>query len=521
MGGAPVSEAAVDVGSRGRVVMLVANAVRGDSRVQKMARSMAERGWETVLLGCTFDSSAVGKPAEEFWLGGARVVLVPVPALISGQRNAVSSVVVSRQEYRRAAARCAIADLEDASAGGRSLPGRVRASAAARLFLGAHPAVDSQFGRLTGSRAGRALKAGVCGIRGALDRQGGWRALNPRFRDVELALEPWVRALRPDLVHAHDFHMVGVAARLAARLSPPQRGVGGAAQRAAARPVRWVYDAHEYLAGIEVPPWRQVRARMRRRMLVGLEREFIGRADAVVTVSAPIAERLVRDHGLRQPVEVVSNRPAVPQTDGAPHPDVRRAAGLGPDVPVLVYSGGLAPKRGLGTVVDALPSLEQAHLVLVVRRRDPDLAALLRRVAQLGLQRRVHVVDYVAPEQVVGYVRAATVGVVPLLHRPNHELSLITKYFEYLAAGLPILSSDVREMARATRQWGVGEVFRAGDPVSLTAAARRLLAAPQHYRAAYGEGRPAAEYLGDGWTQQAVPLHRLYQRLAARGTKDG
>ncbi|MEK8143210.1 hypothetical protein NKH18_16640 [Streptomyces sp. M10(2022)] len=37
--------------SRGRVVMLVDNGVKGDSRVQKAARSAADAGWDVVLFG--------------------------------------------------------------------------------------------------------------------------------------------------------------------------------------------------------------------------------------------------------------------------------------------------------------------------------------------------------------------------------------------------------------------------------------------------------------------------------------
>src|ERR1700755_324034 len=51
---------------RGRVVMLVDNAVEGDSRVQKSARSMSEAGWDVTLLGCG--------PVEQTWmLGPAKV----------------------------------------------------------------------------------------------------------------------------------------------------------------------------------------------------------------------------------------------------------------------------------------------------------------------------------------------------------------------------------------------------------------------------------------------------------------
>ncbi len=54
--------------------MLVDNVVEGDSRVQKQARSAAERGWDVILLGKSPD-----KKPHRWKVGEARVRLVPVP----------------------------------------------------------------------------------------------------------------------------------------------------------------------------------------------------------------------------------------------------------------------------------------------------------------------------------------------------------------------------------------------------------------------------------------------------------
>ena len=58
---------------RGRIVMLVDNNVTPDSRVQKQARSAAERGWHVTLLGRRRD-----KERAKWRLGGANVQLVDV-----------------------------------------------------------------------------------------------------------------------------------------------------------------------------------------------------------------------------------------------------------------------------------------------------------------------------------------------------------------------------------------------------------------------------------------------------------
>lgn len=479
-----------------RVVMLVANGVVGDSRVQKIAWSMAAAGYAVTLVG-----RAPGDETRRFRLGRADVVLVPVPKTVSGYEGARlrggQRARQMRPDYRDARAGLAARD----AASGRRL--RSTGSAQVRHWLAARPAADdlvAQFGR--GPVGGTARKL-VGSTLGVTDKYGGWRWFNPWFADLELALAPVVRDLDPDLIHAHDFHMVGIGARLAATLSTDER------------PVRWIYDAHEYLRGIEVPASTDVRLRMRRRMLIGVEREYIGRADAVVTVSEGIATRLADDHGLENRPSVILNAPVIkgasPERDGR---TLRSDCGLAEDVPLLLYSGGMSPRRGISTAIDALTQLTDAHLALIAREEDPDVPALRQRAADNGVAERLHVVPYVPVDQVVPYISSATIGLIPILHLPNHELSLITKYFEYLHAALPIVTSDVREMASETRRIGVGEVFVAGDAASLAEAVRKVLAAPNAYRAVYqGADDPRP---GSSWAGQAKKLDALYRKVLGR-----
>jgi glycosyltransferase involved in cell wall biosynthesis len=116
----------------------------------------------------------------------------------------------------------------------------------------------------------------------------------------------------------------------------------------------------------------------------------------------------------------------------------------------------------------------------------------------------------------VDHLRAADAGLVPLRHRPNHEISLVTKYLEYVQAGLPLVVSDVRSMAAFTRAHGLGEVFHLGlgdeaDAQALAAAATRVLAGSARYRSAYAAAR--ATLAGLTWEEQARVLVGLYTRL--------
>ena len=109
-------------------------------------------------------------------------------------------------------------------------------------------------------------------------------------------------------------------------------------------------------------------------------------------------------------------------------------------------------------------------------------------------------------------VRAPTSGVIPIQHWPNHEIALITKFFEYAHARLPMVVSDVRTMAERPESTGQGEVFRAEDlddyVRAVTAGAGRPAALPRRVRPA----RPAGEWT---WPAQAEVVDEVYARLPA------
>lgn len=307
--------------------------------------------------------------------------------------------------------------------------------------------------------------------------------------------------LEPDLIHAHDFHTVGIAARAAARL------------RARGRQVKWIYDAHEYVAGTR--GGATLRLRLRHRFFVGQEREYAPLADAVVTVSDPIAERLERDLALSPAPTVVANVP--PSATDLPPTSLRQAAGVDATTPVVVYSGSCAPQRGVRTVVEAMAHLaasdgpaKDAVLVLVASDEDRHVASLRALARDRGIEDRLRTVPFVSPDAVPGYLAEADVGVTPLLHRPNHQLSLNTKYAEYVHARLPIVTSDVRTMAAFTRAQGIGEVFAAGDPADCAQAIERVLTDPKRYSDTYSDGQLVAML---SWERQEEVLGDLYARL--------
>lgn len=478
---------------RGRptVVMVVINDVTRDTRVKKMAVTLAHAGCQVTVYGFSKESArwetTIG-PVRIVRLGGPRETetLGRAPSsvwrLASYRSQAAAQRASDRREERRARVaarirgwkgriddrqrvvdlrghrsfldRLVIASFWYRIKGLRSLAAVPEALRRLRLNATRGEAIGRKLGDAIRRRLRRGLRTGA--------GQEAEKPLAVVDRLEELFVEE-LRGRHVDAIHAHDFFTIGMASRAAEMLS--QDGV----------PVRWVYDAHEYVRGLEVlTPERRAAA-------LELEGQHIRSADRVMTVTPELAERLQDDYQLRTRPDVVMNAPALLE-GWSPQETVRSRLGVPDDVPLLVYAGQVKPARDVHTLVSALEFLPEAHLALVTANRGSYVDELADIAAGKSASHRYHVMPYVASHEVSGFLSDASVGVVPLTHYGNAEVALPTKLFEFLHARLPMVVSDTAAMCRFVTELGVGEVFSAGDARSLAATVHKVLNQPDRYR---------------------------------------
>jgi glycosyltransferase involved in cell wall biosynthesis len=482
-----------------RLVVAVANGITGDSRVQKTAIAAARAGWDVTLIG-----ASTTPWTERSMMGPIKVIRVPIastlrerPAKVRKQRVVVRQVVVDKRAIelfkaefktweRRATAR--IGWLRARSGLSRlTLPVTYPASYALGAVVRARQVVHkSKLQRLTGE---------IGEVKKVAPIVGDWRRDLPSLLDLDLAFGPVIEKAKPDVIHANDITMIGTAALSVARM------------RARGERVKWLYDAHEYVVGVD---WRTP---AQGSAYLSLERDFIHRADAVVTVSPEIAELLRNHYRLPRLPDVVRNTPIMGVVeDGTTAPSVRAVCELPDDVPLLVYSGWISAERGLPSAIRALAQLPEVHFAIVANGTNPDLATVLAKADELGVRDRVHVVPYVAQHAVPAYLSSADLGVICSLHSINYENSLPTKLSEYLHAGLPVVVSDLRTLSEFVRRHGVGEIFKADDPDAIADAVMRALEVRQSLAANISN-----ELLTElSWEHQSAGLIRLYSELSGK-----
>jgi glycosyltransferase involved in cell wall biosynthesis len=151
------------------------------------------------------------------------------------------------------------------------------------------------------------------------------------------------------------------------------------------------------------------------------------------------------------------------------------------------------------------------HVALVVNPNSPYVIGLQDKAKELGVGERLHIHPYVPEWYVSTFISDATSGVIPILKYPNHEISLVTKFFEFLHAKLPIIVSDVKTMAAEVRARKNGLVFNAGKGDELAARFIEITENRDQYVAAITP-ELLAEY---SWERQGDKLVAAFDTLAS------
>jgi glycosyltransferase involved in cell wall biosynthesis len=204
-----------------------------------------------------------------------------------------------------------------------------------------------------------------------------------------------------------------------------------------------------------------------------VERYSLPRVDRVVTVVEESAERVQALGVPTAKISVISNTPSVRSVTAAE----RRAPALNGAL-TIVYMGLMEVARGVGVALEAMRLLRGGsttfRLRLIGGGRDFDL--LRARARELDLSdEEVEFLGYVPDHQeALGLVRQSDIGLIPHLAIGWANTTIPNKLFDYMAAGLPVVTSDSLPCARIVAQCGSGTVFPSGDPTALAASLRSL-----------------------------------------------
>lgn len=291
---------------------------------------------------------------------------------------------------------------------------------------------------------------------------------------------------RPDVIHANDFDMLGLSYRAAKKC---KAGL--------------IYDSHEIFAeniGIAERGWMK-------RQIIRSERRLVRKVDRMICVSNAAAAYFEEKYAIRP--TVITNCPIKNTL-----PLLEKAS----DAFEVVYQGLMVRGRGYEEFVDAARLLPDG--VRLVLRGYGSLEPKLR--AQIKDNRLSGKVVFASPVEVAQLVQAASashVGVV--LTRPvnlNFKLSVSNKVFEYAAAGLPVILSDVPEHRYLNEKYGFGIILDEVTPERIADAILGLYRDKKLYgRLAENAKRMSDEMNWDTESEKLLEIYRsVYQCVEER-----
>ena len=196
----------------------------------------------------------------------------------------------------------------------------------------------------------------------------------------------------------------------------------------------------------------------------------------------------------------------------------------------MLYQGGFSRERGIEQLIEALPAFPDAHGPRASWATAPSKRSCDRAAADAGRSPAGSIVlPAVPPTELLDWVASADVVAMPIQPSTlNHRLTTPNKLFEAMAAGVPVVASDLPGMAGIVRETGCGVLCDPTSSAAIAAAIRSILDAPAPTsapRSGSGRSRPrTGEY---NWEAQVEILLAEYGRLtgravvSSRGTADG
>lgn len=187
--------------------------------------------------------------------------------------------------------------------------------------------------------------------------------------------------------------------------------------------------------------------------------------------------------------------------------------------PVLLYIGTLADWQGLDIVIKALPKiLEQQPVKLRIlgRGRSRQRKMLAKQIRKLGLEDHVIVQPAVPHHEIPAVISSADICVAPLgLNDRNvTQGACPIKVLEYMAAGRPLLASNMPIVRELVREDLDGLLFSPNDPADLAYQANQLL---KDMDLSKRLADSAAGYVREKftWHESQKKLLKVYERLLA------
>ena len=306
-----------------------------------------------------------------------------------------------------------------------------------------------------------------------------------------------------DVIHAHDLYMCGGALKAGRRAGVPV-----------------VADLHEaWVAAIEQYAWS---TRFPGKLFVSIrrwkaiEKKWAGRAENIIVTTGEMKALYIKLGCPADKVVVLPNTINTAAFDNYPvyEPIIQKHTSEF----TMVYTGGINLHRGLGFLLDSMPSVLRrcnARLVFVGDGRiRPELEA---QVESLGIADHVFFEGWRPQDEIKSYILASDVCLIPQVKCEHTDTTVAHKLFHYMYLERALITTNCTYMQRVVEETDCGIVVPYGDHKALASSIIELYRDPARRKQMGVNGHQAVKERYN-WERSARSLIEMYREMERKST---
>jgi len=248
-----------------------------------------------------------------------------------------------------------------------------------------------------------------------------------------------------DIVHAHDQYMLHLGSLIKIKLGSK---------------IKLIYDSHELYHEwpLNYASYKSyiimIKSLIVRKLKIRRERKNGKYIDCVLTVNNSLATILHKYFNQNKEVGVVRNLPSYNENP-VPNNLLREKFNIREDTKILIYIGRNVYRYTINIeqVLQELKNNDNVAMVFICGK-TPSTLEVMNYVKDEKIN-NVYFHDMVNPDEMMNYLQAGDVGIVSTWNKKDKSywLALGNKFFEYIQAGIPVLTTIQPEYLKVMEKY--------------------------------------------------------------------